>query len=243
MVDVGSLLHQGANGVDGIFATLAGLHGRIGGVLVDSHSVDVGALALVDEKLVALAGDDQVPRVYGSRSTHEHRENVVGGENRGLVPVCELLDNRVQRSGNVVCGALDNVELPDRGWGTGLLVKSAVVVVEESVVVKVLSITSVEVELGQTVEINLLKKLPGILGLNRSLTSALRLVPISEAKPTSTATASTGSIAVVVLLLPASSTNALESATTSAALSLTATGSTTSTENSSTTTAESATAS
>lgn len=144
------------------------------------------------------------------------------------------------RSCDIVSSTLNNVELAERGGSTRLLVELAVVVVEESVVFNILAITSVQVQLDQTVEVNLLKKLPGITGLDRSLTSALRLVPVL---PTSSAatTASTLCSTVVELLLSRSgTTNALESATTATALSSATTSTTTSTENGTTTTAESA---
>lgn len=144
------------------------------------------------------------------------------------------------RSCDIVSSALNNVKLAERGRSTRLLVELAVVVVEESIVFNILAITSVQVQLDQTVEVNLLEQLPGIARLDRSLTSALRLVPVLPASSAAT-TASTLCGTVVVLLLSRSSTsNTLESATTATALSSTTTSTTTSTENGTTTTAESA---
>lgn len=108
MVDVGGLEGEGGRGVEGVLLVL---ERRVGGVLVDggvvckrkSRSAQLGAetakrlterssLALVHVELVALAGDDNVPRVDGTGGAHEHGEDGVGSEDLSLVLGGELLE-------------------------------------------------------------------------------------------------------------------------------------------------------
>lgn len=144
------------------------------------------------------------------------------------------------RGCDIVSSTLNNVKLAERGGSTRLLVELAVVVVEESIVFDILAVASVQVQLDQTVEVNLLEQLPGIARLDRSLTSALRLVPVLPASSAATAASTLCSTVVVLLLSRSGTTNALESATTATTLSSATTSTTTSTENGTTTTAESA---
>ncbi len=159
MVDVGRLLGQGAGLVDAVLASLGCLERRVGGVLVDGDHVERGVIALVQEDLVALPNDHDVPGVDGAGGAHEHREDAVGGEDGRLVLLGQLLDNGVRRSGDVVSGAVEGREFPLRRLD-GRLVVGPVVVVKETVRVDVLALVRFQVQLAQTVEINLLQELP-----------------------------------------------------------------------------------
>ena len=85
VVDVSGLLLEGARSVDCVLVALAHLKRRIGGVLVDSNHVEAAALTLVDVDLVALLNHDKIPTVHTAGSAHEHGEDVVSGEDGGLV--------------------------------------------------------------------------------------------------------------------------------------------------------------
>lgn len=227
VVDIGGLLGQGAGLVEGVLAAVGGIEGRVGGVLVDRHHVEVGIVALVEEDLVTLADNDNVPGVDGSRRAHEHGQNAVGGEDGGLVALGELLDDRIRRRGDVVRSAVDGHQLL-LGALDGLLVVGAVVVVQEAVVLEVLALVRVEVQLGQAVEVNLLEQLPVGLDVDAGVAVASRLVVVLPAEAAATASTTSLTAAAVVALAPASAARPLErspSATgvaTSAALTATA---------------------
>lgn len=210
VVDVGSLEHERAGAVDRVLVALGNLERRIRGVLVDGDHVQVGLVALVNEDLVAPLCEDQIPRVDGLGGAHEHREHVVGGEDGGLVLVGELLHDGVAGGGDVVGGALEDLELALRRLRTGLLVVAAVVVVQEAVVVEVLALASLEVELAETREVDLLLDGPVGLDLDGRVAVALGLV-VPAAKATSTASTTTAA-AVVVAALSSTAANALEGA-------------------------------
>lgn len=208
VVDVGSLEHERAGAVDRVLVALGNLERRIRGVLVDGDHVQVGLVALVNEDLVAPLCEDQIPRVDGLGGAHEHGEHVVGGEDGGLVLVGELLHDGVAGGGDVVGGALEDLELALRRLRTGLLVVAAVVVVQEAVVVEVLALASLEVELAETREVDLLLDGPVGLDLDGGVAVALGLV-VPAAKATSTASTTTAA-AVVVAALSSTAANALE---------------------------------
>lgn len=241
VVDVGSLEHERAGAVDRVLVALGDLERCIRGVLVDGDHVQAGLVALVDEDLAVLLCEDQIPRVNGLGGAHEHGEDIVGSEDGGLVLVGELLQDGIAGGGDVVGGALEDVELALRCLGTGLLVVAAVVVVEESVVVEVLALASVEVELAETREVDLLLDGPVRLDLDRRVTVALGLV-IPPAEATATASSTASSTAVVAALLSATATDALEGAPPTT-LCLTAASSSTSTEDCAAASPESASAS
>ena len=215
VVDVGGLLLEGARGVDLVLVALADLERRIGGVLVDSDHVQAAALALVDVDLVAMLDHDEIPTVHTAGSAHEHGKDVVGGEDGGLVLLGQLLDNGIVRSSDVVCSAVQSTKLLNAGRSARLLVVSAVVVVEESVVFEVLAVAGLEVELEETAELDLLQHAPRVLGLDRGLAVALRLVPVLPAESpasTSTAAAATRVVALCSTTASTSTVGALESA-------------------------------
>jgi hypothetical protein len=138
---------------------------------------------------------------------HQHGQNIVGSENSSLVLVGKLLQDWVAGGGDVVGGALENVEFPLGCLRARLLVVAAVVVVEEAIVLEILAISSVEVQLSQTREVNLLHDLPLRLDLNRRITVTLGLVvPPAEAASSSASTTATAA----VILLSATATNTLE---------------------------------
>lgn len=95
VVDHGGFDGEVAGGVDavgldaclGVVLCVGGVSFErgIGGVLVDRDEVDGVVHALVEEDLVALFQDDDVPAVYGAGGTHEHGEDVGGGEDGGFV--------------------------------------------------------------------------------------------------------------------------------------------------------------
>lgn len=206
VVDVGGFLGEGSGLVDGVLAAVGGVEGRIGGVLVDGDHVQVGGVTLVEEDLVALANNDNVPRVDGAGRTHEHRQDGVGGENGGLVLVGELLDDGVGRRGDVVGGAVDGGKLA-LGALDGLLVVGAVVVVQEAVVVEVLAVVGVEVQLGEAVKVDFLQQVPVRLDVDARIAVARRLVVVSPAEAaaaTATSTAAATSAIIPVALASAS---------------------------------------
>lgn len=210
VVDVGGLLGEGVGLVDGVLATVGGIKRSVDSVLVDRHHVESGIIALVQEDLVAVSRNDDIPGVHGAGRAHEHGEDAVGGKDGGLVLVGELLDDGIGRGGDVVGGSVDGGELP-LGTLDGRLVVGAVVVVEETVVVDILAIVGVEVQLGQTVKVNLLKQLPLGLDVDAGIAVASRLVIVLPAEAT-TAGASVGPAAPVVasVALSTTSTSPLE---------------------------------
>lgn len=197
VVDKGSLLGKGVGLVDAILGTLGSLERRIGGVLVDGDKVESGVVALVKEDLVALAGDNDIPRGDGAGSTHEHGEGAVGGEDGGLVLLGELLDDGVGRGGDVVGSTVDSGE-PALGVLDDGLVVGAVVGVEEAVVIDILTLVGLEVELAKTVVVDLLNQLPVTLDVDRSITVALGLVIILPAEATTARTGVTAATTATV---------------------------------------------
>lgn len=207
VVDVGGLLGERGGLVDGVLVTLGGVHRGVGGVLVDGDHVQGGVVTLVQEDLVALLHDHDIPGVHGAGRAHKHGEHAVGGEDGGFVPLGELLDDGVGGGGDVVGGAVDDVELALVALGRGL-VERAVVAVHETVAVDILTLVGVEVQLRKTVEVDLLKQLPVRLDINRRIAVALRLVvvlPAESAAATGTTTASTSIVATVSTLCTSTS--------------------------------------
>lgn len=198
VVDEGSLLGKGVGLVDAILRALGSLERPIRGVLVDGDKVESGVVALVEEDLVALAGDNDIPRSDGAGSAHEHGENAVGGEDGGLVLLGKLLDDGIGRGGDVVGGTVDSGE-PALGVLDDGLVVGAVVGVEETVVIDILTLVGLEVELTKTVVVDLLNQLPVTLDVDRSITVALGLVIILPAEATAASTSVTASTTATVV--------------------------------------------
>lgn len=191
VVDEGGLLSKGVGLVDAILGTLGSVERSVGGVLVDGDKVESGVVALVEEDLVALAGNDDIPRSDRAGSAHKHGEDVVSGEDGGFVLLGELLNDGVGRGGDVVGSTVDGSE-PALGVLDHGLVVGAVVGVKETVVIDILTLVGLEVELAETVVVNLLNQLPVTLDVDRSITVALGLVIIL---PAEAATASTSVLA------------------------------------------------
>lgn len=204
VVDVGGFLGEGSGLVDGVLAAVGGVEGRIRSVLVDGHHVQVGGVTLVQEDLVALAHNDNVPGVNGAGGTHEHRQNSVGGKDGRFVLLGEFLDNGVGGGGDVVGGAVDGRKLA-LGALDGLLVVGAVVVVQEAVVVEVLAFVGVEVELGEAVEVDFFQQVPVRLNVDARIAVASGLVVVSPAKAaTTTATSAAATSAIISVALASS---------------------------------------
>lgn len=216
VVDVRGLLGEGRGLVDDVLSAIGSVKRSIGSVLVDSDHVQVGVVTLVEEDLVALAHDDDIPGVYGARRAHEHGQNAVSSENGGGILLGELLDDGIGRSGDVVGGTVDGRELL-LGTLDGLLVERTVVVVEETIVFQVLALISIQVQLSQTVEVNLLEQLPVSLDVNTGIAVASRLVVILPTKATTSSGTSVRSATSVVTALSATSSSALELASSSSA--------------------------
>lgn len=212
VVDVGGLLGEGAGLVDGVLATVGSVEGRIGGVFVDRHHVQVGIVALVEEDLVALAHNDNVPRVDGARGAHEHRQDAVRGKDGGLVLVGEVLDDGVRGRGDVVGGAVDGCQLA-LGALDGLLVVGPVIRVQEAVVGKILAVVRVQVQLAQTVKVNLLEQVPVGLDVDGSIAVASRLVVVAPSEATATASTSSIATATAIVSSTAASTRSGRAAT------------------------------
>ena len=208
---MGGLEHERAGAVDRVLVALGDLKRRVRGVLVDGDHVQAGLVALVDEDLAVLLGEDEIPRVDRLGGAHEHGEDIVGGEDGGLVLVGELLQDGVAGGGDVVGGALEDVELALRGLGAGLLVVAAVVVVQEAVVVEVLALAGVEVELGEAREVDLLLDGPVGLDLHRGVAVALGLV-VPPAEATAAASSTTSATVVVAALSATALADTLEGA-------------------------------
>lgn len=237
VVDEGRFHGQGAGGVDRLLLArgLGHLHGGVDGVLVDGDQVEGGALALVEVDLVALVGDDDVPRVHTARSTHEHGDDVGGGEHGRLVLLGELLDDGILRGGDVVGGPLGSLQAALTTLDGGLVV-GAVVVVHETVRVEVLALGGLEVQLQQTGEIHFLQQVPLGANVDRRLARALRLVVVPPAEATTTvATTAAGAVVIEAVTLATATTNALEAR---AATALSTAALTATTEDGTTTAAE-----
>ena len=215
VVDICSLVRKSTGLVDAILRALRSLQRRIGSVLVDCDHVESSIVALVEEDLVALADNDDIPRVDGAGRAHEHGQDVVGGEDGGLVLLGQLLDDRVGRGCDVVGSAVESGQLA-LGSLYWLLVVAAVVVVEETIVVDVLTIVRLEVQLAEAVVINLLEQLPVGLDVNRSITIARRLVIVLPAEPASalclasSATTPSTVVSAAILLATTTATGPLE---------------------------------
>ena len=181
VVDVGGLLRQRAGLVDAVLASLGRVERRVGGVLVDGDHVQRGVIALVQEELVALADNDDVPGVDGAGGAHEHGEDAVGREDGRLVLVGQLLDDGVRGGGDVVRGAVERGEFALVGLG-GRPVVGPVVVVQEAVGLDVVALVRLEIQLGQTVEINLLQQLPVGLDVDRRIPIPRGLVVVLPAE-------------------------------------------------------------
>ena len=166
VVDKGRFEGEGAGEVDGFLVAFGRFERRVGGVLVDADHVEGGAVALVQVDFVAVARDEEVPRVDGARGAHEHGEDVVGREDGRLVLFGQFLDDGVGGRGDVVGGAVDDVELALRVLDRGLVVRS-VVVVQEAVRLNVLAAARLQVELGQPVEVDLFEHGPVRLDVDR----------------------------------------------------------------------------
>lgn len=236
VVDECGFQSKSTGGVDRLL--LAGrvgrLHRGICSILVDGDQIDGSTLALVEVDLVALVDDHDVPRVDTARSAHEHGQNVRGGEDGRLVLLGELLDNRILRSGDVVSGTFQGLQLALGVLDGGLVVRP-VVVVEETIGVQILTLRSLKVQLGQPVEVNLLQHGPVGTDVDRRLTGSLRLVIVLPTKTTATVAACRAVVVVAIAALATTSTNSLEA---SATTSLADTTLTAATEDSATTTGE-----
>lgn len=218
VVDEGCFHGQGAGGVDGILLVggVGQLEGSVGGVLVNGDQVQGGAFALVEVDLVALVDDDDIPGVDTAGGAHEHGQDVRGGEDGGLVLLGQFLDNGVLGGGDVVGGTVEGLETA-LGVLDGRLVVGPVVVVEETIRVDVLTLGGLEVQLGQTAEVNLLQHVPVGADVDRRLTGALGLVVVLPAEATATVAAATRTVVVVaVTTLATASAHALEAGTTTA---------------------------
>ncbi len=181
VVDVGGLLRQRAGLVDAVLASLGRVERRVGGVLVHGDHVQRGVIALVQEELVALAHDDDVPGRDGAGGAHEHGEDAVGREDGSLVLVGQLLDDGVRGGGDVVRGAVERGEFALVGLG-GRLVVGPIVVVQETVGLDVLALVRLEIQFGKTVEINLLQQLPVGLDVDRRIPIPRGLVVVLPAE-------------------------------------------------------------
>lgn len=216
VVDVGGFLGQGRRHVDTLFATIGGIQRSIRGVLVDSHHIQIGIVALVKEDLVALAHDDNIPGVDGARRAHEHGQDAVGGEDGGLVLFGELLDDGIRRGGHVVSSAVNGRELLLRTLD-GLLVERPIVVVQETVVSQILALIGFQVQFGQTIEVNFLQQLPVGLDVDTGVAVASRLVVILPAKAATTPRTSIRSTASVIASALSRTASSLELAASSTA--------------------------
>lgn len=94
------------------------------------------------------------------------------------------MDNWIGRGCDVVGGAVEDSQ-PALGRLDGLLVVAAVVVVEETVAIDVLTVVGLEVQLAEAVVVNLFKQLPVSLDVDRSIPVARGLVIILPAEATS----------------------------------------------------------
>ena len=245
VVDDGGFESEIGGGVDGLSGSLGGggigeFHGGVRGVLVDGDKVNGGVAALVEEDLVALLDDHNVPGVDRARSAHEHGQNISSRENGGFVLLSNLLDNRVRSCRDVVRSAFESKQFALGGLA-GRLVVRAVIVVKEAIVIEILSFGGIKVQLRKTGKVDFLKHVPLRTDSNRRISVALRLVPVS---PSETATASTTTAATTtpvivesVTALSATGARTLELATASTALGTT-TLSTTATEDRATTTSK-----
>lgn len=161
VVDEGSLHGEGGGSVDLLVLGrgLGDLQGGIVGVLVDGDQVQRSTVTLVEVDLIALVDDDNIPRVDGASSAHEHGENVRGSKDGGSVLLGQLVDDRVLGGSHVVSGAVEGLDSA-LGILDRRLVVGTVVVVEETVAVEILTLRSIEVQLRQTSEVDFLQHLP-----------------------------------------------------------------------------------
>lgn len=182
------------------------------------------ALALVKVDLVALAGDDNVPRVNAPRRAHEDSKDVVGNEDGAAVLGGELLDDGVVRGGRVVPDAVNDLE---RLLVLGVdLVESPLVLGQEAVfgAAKLtesaglragggrgegarshgldLIDVDLEAELGETRELDLFERDPVAADVDRRFAGPLLLVPPAAAtalEPTATALVATASALLLLV--------------------------------------------
>lgn len=240
VVDESGFHSQSSGGVDLVLLArgLGNLKRSILGVLVDADKIHGGTGALVEVDLATLVDNDDIPRVNTASGAHEHGEDVGGSENGGLVLLGEFVENGILGGSDVVGSTVQGLESGlvtlDRGAVVG-----SVVVVQETVRVEGLTLGSLEVQLGQTVEVNLLQHLPVGANVDGSLTVALRLVIILPAETTAAVAPATRAV-VVEAVVTTASTGTLEATTSTTLTSHTTTLTTTTTENGTTTTTESA---
>lgn len=216
VVDVGSLVREGGRLVDTILVSIGTLERGIGSVFVDRDHVKRSVLTLVQEDLVALSYNDDIPGVDGSRCAHQRRENAVSGEDSCLILLSQLLDNRIRGSSNIVCSTVDRSESLFTGLDSCLVV-GAVVVLEETVGVNILTLVGVQVEFSESVEVDLLKQLPVSLDVDARVAVSLRLVvvlpaetPSASCRITTSSTTATAIIVAPIALLATSSTTLAE---------------------------------
>jgi hypothetical protein len=104
-----------------------------------------------------------------------------------------------------------------------LLVVGPVVVVDETIAVDILALIGIEVQLAQTVEVNLLQQIPVRLNVNRGVPVPRRLIIIfpteAPTPPAASASPSTAPAIVSVAVLLASTSGALELLATAPAVS------------------------
>lgn len=132
LVNSGCLVRKHAGRVDSVFVTFRRVKRRIGSILVDTDEVDGRAVALVEEDLATVSGDDNVPGVNRTWGAHEHGEDTVSGEDGRFVLSGELVDYRVIGRGNVVGDAVNLVQFAF-GVLDGRFIVCAVVVVQEAI--------------------------------------------------------------------------------------------------------------
>lgn len=244
VVDDGGFHGEGVGGVNLLLLAggLGGLEGCVDGVLVDADHVEGGTVALVEVDLVALVDDDDVPRVDTAGGAHQHGQDIGGGEDGSGVLLGELVDDGILGGGNVVGSTVESLHSALGVLDGGLVVR-LVVVVEETVGLEVLALGSIEVQLRQTGEVNLLEHLPVGADVDRGLTDTLGLVVVSPAETTAT-TATTVATTVAELVTALLAAANIRSSTLEATTSTTLVGSTalttTATENGATATAETA---
>jgi hypothetical protein len=104
LVDVCRLQGERSGGVDwsnlwnrAFFVRVVGIGrqrvlGRVSGVLVDGDRVEGTAITLVKVQVIAFTQDDNVPRIDGSRSAHEHAEDGICHIDRSCIIAGKLVD-------------------------------------------------------------------------------------------------------------------------------------------------------
>ena len=103
----------------------------VGGVLIHSHHINRRIRSLIEEDLVAMLDNDNVPGVDASSSAHEHRQDVGGGEDTGFILLGKGLHDWIVRSGHIVGCSIEMLE-SSLGVLDRRLVEGSVVVVEGS---------------------------------------------------------------------------------------------------------------